>query len=473
MCKEAYRLNPKRPKQICWFYAQGNCRYEYCRFLHENQSDIKIENSKQNIIQVTKPNQTSYVSGILNGSRIDVKIETPEDDLQKPNKPWMTKEILQIKKDTDELRKILLKKPSKYIEQEYKSKKLLYNKKISDAKRSYHHQEILNSKGEFWNIINKLLNHKQKEKSDNIKLVDPKTGQITSEPEQVVEIFNNFCINFCHILLVHAKWKNLFKKIGKGQGFHVNCPRRQQNFSSMTKYNHEYAMHIIENHFEDLYGILKQMNINTFENEDLNVYIQILNEIKSEPENASSAFDSSQFSFHYERSERKIENEIKTEKVSEEFERKFPIKCEVKIEHSEQPTLPSPISIRCYENLMKVSNVNRSKQFFGSNENPQNLNEIFNPSEFSFHYERAEAKSDIKIEREIRIKTEKVSEDFQPNGFQIKSEVRTNNQELNPPKQFLGFNEKPQHLNEIFNPSEFSFHYERAEAKTDIKIKSE
>ena len=113
---------------------------------------------------------------------------------------------------------------------------------------------------------------------------------------------------------------------------------------------------------------------------------------------------------------------------------------------------------------MKVSNENRSKHFFGSNENPQNLNEIFNPSEFSFHYERAEAKSDIKIEREIRIKTEKVSEDFQPNGFQIKSEVRTNNPELN---------EKPQHLNEIFNPSEFSFHYERAEAKTDIKIKSE
>ena len=91
-------------------------------------------------------------------------------------------------------------------------------------------------------------------------------------------------------------------------------------------------------------------------------------------------------------------------------------------------------------------------------------------NEFSFHYERAEAKRDIKIESEIRIKTEKVSEGFQPNSFQIKSEVGTDNQELNPPKQFLGSNDQPQHLNEIFNPSEFSFHYERAEAKTDIKI---
>ena len=73
-----YGSNPTRPKQICWFYAQGNCRSEYCRFLHENQSVIKIEKSEQNIIQVTKPNQTSYVSGVLIGSKIDAKIETPE-----------------------------------------------------------------------------------------------------------------------------------------------------------------------------------------------------------------------------------------------------------------------------------------------------------------------------------------------------------------------------------------------------------
>ena len=58
--------------------------------------------------------------------------------LPKIKKPWMTKEILQIKKDTDKLRKKLLKKPSKYTEEEYKSKSLLYNKKISDAKKSYH-----------------------------------------------------------------------------------------------------------------------------------------------------------------------------------------------------------------------------------------------------------------------------------------------------------------------------------------------
>ena len=116
-----------------------------------------------------------------------------------PKKPWMTKEILQTKNDTDKLRKKFLKKPTKDTEQEYKSKKLLYDKKIRDAKRSYHHQEILNSKGDpkkIWNIINKLLNRKQKERNDNIKLVDPKTGHVTSEPEQVAEIFNNFYINF-------------------------------------------------------------------------------------------------------------------------------------------------------------------------------------------------------------------------------------------------------------------------------------
>ena len=52
-----------------------------------------------------------------------------------PKKPWMTKEILQTKNDTDKLRKKFLKKPTKDTEQEYKSKKLLYDKKIRDAKR--------------------------------------------------------------------------------------------------------------------------------------------------------------------------------------------------------------------------------------------------------------------------------------------------------------------------------------------------
>ena len=116
-----------------------------------------------------------------------------------PKKPWMTKEILQTKKDTDKLRQKFLKKPTKHAEQEFKSQKLIYDKKIRDAKRSYHHKEILNAKGDpkkIWNFINKLLNRKQKENNDNIKLVDPKTGEITSEPEQVAEIFNNFYINF-------------------------------------------------------------------------------------------------------------------------------------------------------------------------------------------------------------------------------------------------------------------------------------
>ena len=59
-CKEAYGSNPKTSKQICRFYIQGNCRFnQHCRFLHENQNNVEIENPEQQTIhEEPKPCQS-------------------------------------------------------------------------------------------------------------------------------------------------------------------------------------------------------------------------------------------------------------------------------------------------------------------------------------------------------------------------------------------------------------------------------
>ena len=81
--------------------------------------------------------------------------------------PWMTKELLNMKFNRNDLRKKFISKQTLENEITYKKAEKTYKKAIADTKRKYYHKKVVDANGDskqIWQAIDEILNRKRKKK---------------------------------------------------------------------------------------------------------------------------------------------------------------------------------------------------------------------------------------------------------------------------------------------------------------------
>ena len=208
-----------------------------------------------------------------------------------------------------------------------------------------------------------------------------------------------------------------------------------------------FAMHFVGNHDNVIYEILKEMNIKKFEiKEDINevIYAKI---------DAIRAKNVERESQHQ---ELKAAINARIAKIHSKNE-------ELDLKHLTKPTPEPP-------NATEFSNDNR-----------QNLNKIIDPSDFSFHFQRAEVKKEIKNEDEESV-IDPMAFSFHFQRAEVKNEIKMENHNENDVKsEIVPENVKTEYqanVNIKIDPEEFQnvekvFESETIEIKREVKIENQ
>ena len=115
-----------------------------------------------------------------------------------PKKKWMTPAALEMRKMKEAARKKFLKSQAPQDETNYKKLRKEYNELLKNLKDQYYHRKIYQAKGDgrkIWQTINEVLQREKKDPIEEISLKNDK-NEITSDPVEVANIFNQFYINF-------------------------------------------------------------------------------------------------------------------------------------------------------------------------------------------------------------------------------------------------------------------------------------
>ena len=109
-----------------------------------------------------------------------------------PVEPWMTVEILKVKRKMDYLRKKFLKHNSEKNENDYKNVKRQYSFDIRNAKNNYFGNELFKARKDskkIWSIIHQLIHGKSK--SDQIEYIKVK-DVLMNEDKMIAETFSDY-----------------------------------------------------------------------------------------------------------------------------------------------------------------------------------------------------------------------------------------------------------------------------------------
>ena len=109
-----------------------------------------------------------------------------------PIMPWMTREILKVKKDLDKVRKKFIRKKTDENEKKFRELKKSYNMTLNNARNTYFGNKLRkankNSK-EMWKVINNIL---QRKSSGQIINEITNDGKILKDSKEIADVLCNY-----------------------------------------------------------------------------------------------------------------------------------------------------------------------------------------------------------------------------------------------------------------------------------------
>ena len=168
-------------------------------YLNYNKTKKALENFdwKKLELDISILDANSATDIFIKSVQSCMKYESRLKRANAPIKPWMSNDLLKMRKKQLEKRRLFLKNPTEIREASYKQALKSYKKALRKSRSNYYHEKIFkadcNSK-KVWQVINEAMNRKQKVESGKIQLI--KDGQLITNDYEVASCFNDFYINF-------------------------------------------------------------------------------------------------------------------------------------------------------------------------------------------------------------------------------------------------------------------------------------
>ena len=110
-------------------------------------------------------------------------------------KPWMSRELLNLIKQKNILFKQLHRKYDKDIFEKYKKQRNALNREIARAKKTYYKNLVADNKGNssmLWKVIGELANLKKSKRKFPNEIVTKNDSDAINDPQKICEAFNDY-----------------------------------------------------------------------------------------------------------------------------------------------------------------------------------------------------------------------------------------------------------------------------------------